>query len=47
MNPSGGMVHTLDITDPQRQAALKRVKVGDSLTAIGTEAFAIALEPVA
>ena len=26
--------------------ALKRVKVGDSLTAIGTEAFAIALEPV-
>ena len=46
MNSSGGMVHTLDITDPQRQAALKRVKVGDSLTAIGTEAFAIALEPV-
>ena len=39
--------YTLDITDPQRQAALKRVKVGDSLTAIGTEAFAIALEPVA
>jgi hypothetical protein len=47
VNSSGGMVHTLDITDPQRQAALKRVKVGDSLTAIGTEAFAVALEPVA
>ncbi|HXI55773.1 MAG TPA: hypothetical protein VNO55_06925 [Polyangia bacterium] len=47
VNSSGGMVHTLDVTDPQRQAALKRVKVGDSLTAIGTEAFAIALEPVA
>ena len=31
---------------PRRQAALKRVKVGDSLTAIGTEAFAVALEPV-
>jgi Cu/Ag efflux protein CusF len=45
-DPSGGMVHTFDVTDPQRQAALKRVKVGDSLTAIGTEAFAIALEPV-
>ena len=46
VNPSGGMVHTFDVTDPQRQAALKRVKVGDSLTAIGTEAFAVALEPV-
>jgi predicted DNA-binding ribbon-helix-helix protein len=33
------MVHTFDVTDPQRQAALKRVKVGDSLTAIGTEAW--------
>ena len=46
VNPSGGMVHTFNVTDPQRQAALKRVKVGDSLTAVGTEAFAIALEPV-
>ena len=45
VNPSGGMVHTFDVTDPRRQAALKQVKVGDSLTAIGTEAFAIALEP--
>ena len=47
VNPSGGMVHTFDVTDPRQQAALKRVKVGDLLTAIGTEAFAIALEPVA
>lgn len=44
VSPSGGMVHTFDVTDPRRQAALKRVKVGDSLTAVGTEAFAIALE---
>ena len=43
---AGGMVHIFNVTDPQRQAALKRVKVGDSLTAVGTEAFAIALEPV-
>ena len=46
VDPSGGMVHVFNVTDPRRQAALKRVKVGDSLTAIGTEAFAIALEPV-
>ena len=47
VGPSGGLVQTFDVTDPRQQAALKRVKVGDSLTAIGTEAFAIALEPVA
>jgi hypothetical protein len=47
VNPSGGKVQTFGVTDPRQQAALKRVKVGDSLTAIGTEAFAIALEPVA
>ena len=46
VDPSGGVVHVFNVTDPRRQAALKRVKVGDSLTAIGTEAFAIALEPV-
>jgi hypothetical protein len=46
VDPSGGMVHTFNVTDPRRQAALKRVKIGDSLTAIGTEAFAVALEPV-
>ncbi len=45
VNPSGGKVQTFSVTDPRRQAALKRVKVGDSLTAVGTEAFAIALEP--
>ena len=46
VNPSGGLVHTFSVTDPRQQAALKRVKVGDSLTAMGTEAFAVALEPV-
>jgi Cu/Ag efflux protein CusF len=45
VDPSGGLVHTFSVTDPRRQAALKRVKVGDTLTAIGTEAFAIALDP--
>jgi len=40
------LVHTFAVTDPRRQAALKRVKVGDTLTAIGTEAFAVALDPV-
>jgi Cu/Ag efflux protein CusF len=46
VDPSGGMVHTFAVTDPRRQAALKRVKIGDSLTVIGTEAFAVVLDPV-
>ena len=45
VDPSGGMVHTLTGTDPRKQAALNRVKLGDTLTAIGTEAFAVALDP--
>jgi Cu/Ag efflux protein CusF len=46
VDPSGGLVHIFAVTDLRRQAALKRVKIGDSLTVIGTEAFAIALDPV-
>ena len=42
---SGGMVHTFTVTEARRLAALKRVKIGDSLTIIGTEAFAAALDP--
>jgi hypothetical protein len=45
VDPSGGLVHTFNVTDPRRRAALKRVKVGDTLTAIGTEALAIGLQP--
>ena len=45
VDPSGGLVQTFTITDPRRQAALRRVKIGDTLTAIGTEAFAVALDP--
>jgi hypothetical protein len=40
------LVQTFTVADPRRQAALRRVKVGDTLTAIGTEAFAVALDPV-
>jgi hypothetical protein len=46
VDPSGGLVQTFTVADPRRQAALRRVKVGDTLTAIGTEAFAVALDPV-
>jgi hypothetical protein len=46
VNPKGGRVVTLAVTDPQRQAQLGRVKVGDSLTVVYTAALAVAVEPV-
>ena len=46
VNPKGGRVITLDVTDPQRQQQLSRVNVGDSLTVIYTAAVAVAVEPV-
>jgi hypothetical protein len=46
VDPSGGLVQTFTVTNPRRrQAKLRRVKVRDTLTAIGTEAFAVALDP--
>jgi hypothetical protein len=46
VNPKGGRVVTVDVTDPERQAQLARVNVGDSLTVVYTEAVAISVEPV-
>jgi hypothetical protein len=46
VNPKGGRVITVSVTDPQRQAQLARVNVGDSLTVVYTAALAVAVEPV-
>jgi hypothetical protein len=46
VNPKGGRVVTLAVTDPQRQQQMANVKVGDSLTVIYTAAIAVAVEPV-
>jgi hypothetical protein len=46
VNPKGGRVITLSVTDPQRQAQLAHVNVGDSLTVVYTAALAVAVEPV-
>jgi hypothetical protein len=46
VNPKGGRVVTLSVTDPQRQAQLAHVNVGDSLTVVYTAALAVAVEPV-
>lgn len=46
VNPKGGRVFTIDVTNPQRQKELATVSVGDSLTTVITEALAIDVEPV-
>jgi hypothetical protein len=42
--PDGGRVEVLPVTDPQMQARLPNVKVGDTLTAIFTRGAAIGIE---
>jgi hypothetical protein len=46
VNPKGGRVITVAVTDPQRQAQLSHVNVGDSLTVVYSAALAVAVEPV-
>jgi hypothetical protein len=40
----GGPAHTIAVMDPERQEQLKKVKVGDTLTIVYSEALAIAVE---
>jgi hypothetical protein len=45
VDPKGGRVHTIYVRSADRQKALAKVKVGDTLTAYVTEALAIVVNP--
>jgi len=45
VNPDGGEVHTLNVKDPDYQRMLPQIKVGDTVTAVISEAVAAAVEP--
>jgi hypothetical protein len=45
VNPSGGLVYTIDVTDPARQAMLPALNVGDTITAVISQVLAISIEP--
>ena len=45
VDPSGGGVLTVQVTDPQRAALLAELKVGDIVTAVVTESLAVVIEP--
>jgi Cu/Ag efflux protein CusF len=43
VDPQGGQVHTVKVTDPQRQAAMAKLKVGDTITVYVTESLLVAV----
>ena len=45
VNPSGGGVYTVNVTDPARQALLGNLKVGDTITAVVSQALAVSITP--
>jgi hypothetical protein len=45
VNPSGGGVYTMHVTDPARVAMLSTLKVGDTVSAVTSEALAVSIEP--
>lgn len=45
VNPSGGQVYTIDVTDPARIAMLPSLHVGDTVSAVVSQALAISITP--
>ena len=45
VDPSGGGIYTIDVTDPARIAKLPSLKVGDTITAVVSETLAVSIEP--
>jgi hypothetical protein len=45
VEPSGGAVRTIAVTDPARVAALPQLKIGDGLTVVVSQALAVNITP--
>lgn len=45
VNPSGGQVYTVDVTDPSRIAMLPSLHVGDTVSAVVSETLAVSITP--
>ena len=45
VNPSGGQVYTIDVTDPARIAMLPSLQVGDTISAVVSEVLAVSITP--
>jgi hypothetical protein len=45
VDPSGGGIYAINVTDPARQMSMSELKVGDTVTAVISEALAVSIEP--
>jgi hypothetical protein len=45
VDPSGGAVHTVVVTDPARVALLSQLKLGDTITTVVSQALAVSIQP--
>ena len=45
VDPAGGEIRTITVTDPQTQEMMKMINVGDTITAYITEVVVAAVEP--
>jgi Cu/Ag efflux protein CusF len=47
VDPSGGKIRSVNVVTPAGQKSMKLIKIGDTITAVITEAVLIAVEPAA
>ncbi len=47
VDPTGGLVRSVSVMTPEGQRNMKLIQVGDTISAIVSEAVAIAVEPAA
>ena len=45
VDPSGGAIRTINVVTPEGQQSMKLIKIGDTITAIITEAVLVGVEP--
>ena len=45
VDPSGGAVRTIVVTDPARIALLSELKLGDTITTVVSQAIAVSIQP--
>lgn len=45
VDPTGGAVTTIAVTDPKRIAMLSKLNIGDTVTAVVTQALAVTIDP--
>ena len=45
VNPSGGGVFSVDVTNPDQIQAMQSLKVGDTVTAVVSDAVAVSIQP--